>query len=199
VVALKSRRLFAAVVLAVLAALVLALPAISVTRTQDTTTSEPRNTEETTGETTSVPPDEDPNAPCPQDETPLASLRARLTGAEEVPGPGDPNASGRATVAVFSGAVDYRLRFEGIGEEPAPADEPATAAHIHVGERGEAGPVLVPLFNTPVENHSSGCVKVPRAVSRLLSENPPSLFYVNVHHSEEFPEGAIRGQLRERR
>jgi hypothetical protein len=182
--ALKSRRLLAAVVLAILAALLLAFPASSQSD-REATSSEPANTEGTGSEATSVAPAQDNG-----DETPLASLRARLTGEAEVPGPGDPNGSGRATVAVFSEEVCYRLRFE-LGTPP------ATAAHIHVGLPDEAGPIFVLLFNEPEENGSSGCVEVTRAASLFLSEHP-GRFYVNVHNNE-FPDGAIRGQLRERR
>jgi hypothetical protein len=187
---LKSRRLFAAVVLAVLAALVLALPAISVPRAQDTTNSEPTNTEETTGETTSGPP---AGNACPEDETPRATLTARLTGEKEVPGPGDPDGSGRATVELFSGGVCYELEFEDV--------EGANAAHIHLGLRDEAGPVIVTLFDeesAPTDGSSSGFLEIPSEIPRALSlelREHPGRYYVNVH-SEKYPDGAIRGQLR---
>jgi hypothetical protein len=186
---LKSRRLFAAVVLAVLAALVLALPAISVPRAQDTTNGEPTNTEETTGETTSGPSTGDP---CP-DETPRATLTARLTGEKEVPGPGDPDGSGHATVELLSGGVCYKLEFEEV--------EGANAAHIHLGLRDEAGPVIVTLFEEPTEGSSSGFLEIPGEIPRALSlelREHPGRYYVNVH-SPGYPLGAIRGQLREQR
>jgi hypothetical protein len=175
---LKLRRLLIALILAVLAALALVLPASSVTLAQEQ-------------EDTCPPPD----------ESPLTSLRAHLTGAEVGPEPaGDPDASGRATVEVFSGTVSYNLRYEGIGEPPG-ANEPATAAHIHFGDPGEDGPVVVTLFGLPDEQAAvaslrSICVDVPPVVSVLLNADPRD-FYVDVH-SEDFPEGAIRGQLRER-
>jgi hypothetical protein len=174
---LKPRRLLAALVLAVLAALALALPASS-----------------------AAPAQEEQDTCPPPDEVPLTSLRARLTGAEVVPAPGDPDARGRATVDVFSGKVSYSLRFEGIGEPPG-ANEPATAAHIHFGDPGRSGPVVITLFGLPdeqaaVASLSSICVDVPPVVSLLLDADPGA-FYVDVH-SESFPDGAIRGQLRER-
>ncbi|MDP8951076.1 MAG: CHRD domain-containing protein, partial [Actinomycetota bacterium] len=69
---------------------------------------------------------------------------------------------------------------------------PATAAHIHLGFRGEAGPIVAEL-EAPTDGSSKGCVAVPRALSLGLKEHP-SRYYVEVHN-EPFPAGAIRGQL----
>src|SRR5215217_102283 len=44
-----------------------------------------------------------------------------------------------------------------------------------------------------IHEHTGGCVEVPRALSLELLEHPPR-FYVNVTN-EQYPEGAIRGQL----
>ncbi len=145
---MKSRRSLAALILAMLAALVLALPA---------------------------------NA-----AQPFATLEATLAGEQEVPGPGDPDGSGHGVVNVYRASVCYGLEVEVTNIEP------ATAAHIHVGFRDEAGPVVVTL-NPPTDGSSGGCVDIPRALSRGLREHP-ARYYVNVHN-EEFPAGAIRGQL----
>jgi hypothetical protein len=146
---MKSRRLFAAVLLAVLAALVFALPASG---------------------------------------APLAHLETVMTGEKEVPGPGDPNGIGKADVKVSRTEVCYTLTFKRI--------KPATAAHIHIGRKGEAGPVVVPLFerpNNPVERRISGCVDIDSSLSEALREHP-GRYYVNVHN-KKYPDGAIRGQL----
>jgi hypothetical protein len=87
-------------------------------------------------------------------------------------------------VEVFPAKVCYTLKVENI--------EPATAAHIHLGLRGEAGPVVAPL-EPPTDGSSSACTQIPRALSLELREHPRR-YYVNVHN-EEFPDGAIRGQL----
>ncbi len=145
---MKSRRLLAALVLAMLAAFVLALPASA-------------------------------------GGTPLATLEANLTGEKEVPGPGDPDGRGHAVVEVFRTEVCYTLEVRRIA--------PATAAHIHLGFRDEAGPVVVTL-DPPTDGSSSGCALIPRALSKGLREHP-ARYYVNVHN-EESPAGAIRGQLR---
>jgi hypothetical protein len=142
---MNSRRLFAAVVLAMLVVLVLTLPASA---------------------------------------APLATLEANMTGEQEVPGPGDPNGRGDAVIKVFRARVCYTLEVKQIA--------PATAAHIHVGFRGEAGPIVVPL-NPPTDGSSSACVEIPRALSLELREHP-ARYYVNVHNNP-FPDGAIRGQL----
>jgi hypothetical protein len=44
-----------------------------------------------------------------------------------------------------------------------------------------------------IHEHTGGCVEVPRALSLALLEHP-ARFYVNVTN-EQYPEGAIRGQL----
>jgi hypothetical protein len=114
----------------------------------------------------------------------LATLKASLTGEKEVPGPGDPDGSGTAVVKVFRAKVCYTLEVARI--------EPATAAHIHLGFRDEAGPVVAPL-EPPTDGSSSACTQIPRALSLELREHP-GRYYVNVHN-EPFPDGAVRGQL----
>ncbi len=121
------------------------------------------------------------------DNPPVTVLQTELSGEAEVPGPGDPDGSGSATIIVIPpDTVCYVLTAEGI--------EPATAAHIHVGGPDEAGPVVVPLEPPPTYGASGGCTQVddPELVSNL-QENPDD-YYVNVHN-EEYPAGAIRGQL----
>ena len=66
-------------------------------------------------------------------------------------------------------------------------------AHIHSGRRGVAGPPVVTLQRAG-PNRFDSCTRVSRALARDLGANPRA-FYVNVH-SQAFPDGAIRGQLR---
>lgn len=114
-----------------------------------------------------------------------AGLEATLTGAEEVPGPGDPTASGSfaGTFSVGHRTICYELTYQGTT---------ATAAHIHRGTAGEAGPVVVPL-EPPADGSVRACTEAPRSLVREIVVDPSS-FYVNVH-SAEFPMGAARGQL----
>jgi len=115
-------------------------------------------------------------------------LTTQLSGAAEVPGPGDPDGSGMATIRLRpeQREVCFDLTVSNIG--------PATAAHIHEGAKGVAGPVVVPLDPAPAGGSSSGCVSdVDTALIRNILQNSQQ-YYVNVHN-EEFPDGAIRGQL----
>ena len=122
------------------------------------------------------------------DSPPVTVLRAELTGEEEVPGPGDPDRSGSATIIVIpsTNTICYVLTAENIA--------PATAAHIHVGKRGEAGDVVVPL-EPPTYGASGGCTQADPELVSNIQENPEN-YYVNVHN-EPYPAGAIRGQLSE--
>lgn len=117
---------------------------------------------------------------------PALQLSAELTGAAEVPGPGDPDGSGTATVALdlVRSSVCYTLQVANIA--------PATAAHIHQGLMGQAGDHLV-MLEAPTSGSSSGCATVDPNLIRAMMSNPAA-FYVNVHNAD-YPAGAIRGQL----
>jgi hypothetical protein len=115
-------------------------------------------------------------------------LRATLTGAAEVPTAGDPDATGTATVNIDAskGEVCYEVAVQKI-------DRP-TGLHIHEGEAGKAGDVVVPLTTpTASDTTTTGCANADAALIGRLSANPDD-FYVNVH-SQTYPQGAARGQL----
>jgi hypothetical protein len=111
-----------------------------------------------------------------------------LTGAAEVPGPGDPDGSGTAWLRLNPGQerVCFDISVSGIVL-------PATGAHIHVGTADVAGPVVVGLTPPDESGASSGCVSADRELIIDIIQNPEE-YYVNVH-STEFPAGAVRGQL----
>jgi hypothetical protein len=111
---------------------------------------------------------------------------ATLTGAAEVPGPGDPDGSGSVALTLNpgQGEVCFELTVSGIA--------PATAAHIHEAPAGVPGPVVVPL-TAPTSGSSSGCVSVDREEIIEIILHPEE-YYVNVHNAD-FPAGALRGQL----
>jgi hypothetical protein len=113
-------------------------------------------------------------------------VTASLTGAQEVPGPGDSDGSGTAEITVVDATdnVCYDLRVRNIA--------PATAAHIHRGVMGVAGPPVVTL-EAPSDGGAEGCVSAPGGLADEIEANPAG-FYVNVHNAE-FPNGAVRGQL----
>ncbi|GAA3867773.1 CHRD domain-containing protein [Saccharothrix violaceirubra] len=110
---------------------------------------------------------------------------ANLSGPNEVPGPGDPDGVGYAKVVVHRDQVCVALLVRRV-------DAP-TAAHIHRGRIGQAGPVEVTL-PAPTSGSVSGCVDVDRDLAQELRRNP-GRFYVNVHNAA-YPNGAVRGQLR---
>ncbi len=125
-----------------------------------------------------------------------APLKANLKGKDEVPGPGAQKGKGDASIKskTRKRKVCYELGWRNIG---APS-----AAHIHKGAKGAAGPIKVPLFTTPqVGTSKSGCVKKDATGKRLQKKllkklkRKPEKFYVNVHNAA-FPAGAIRGQLK---
>lgn len=114
-------------------------------------------------------------------------LTATLTGAAEVPGPGDSDGAGTAKITANLGQrrVCYELTVTNIA--------PATAAHIHLGAAGVAGGVVVGL-SAPTGGSSQGCVEnLNRDLIKALIQNPQN-YYVNVHNGL-FPSGAVRGQL----
>jgi hypothetical protein len=109
-----------------------------------------------------------------------------LSGAAEVPGPGDTDGYGAFAARVNPGKneVCYTLTVGRI--------DTATAAHIHRGASDVAGPVAVAL-EAPADGSSEGCVTVSNALAMALVKDPQD-YYVNVHNAA-FPAGAVRGQL----
>lgn len=112
-------------------------------------------------------------------------LSASLTS-DAVPGKGATGASGSATVDVSMGQEQlcYTISVAGL--------QGATAAHIHLGAEGSAGPAVVTL-GTPSSGSAKGCQNVNRALVRDLLEAPGD-YYVDVH-TAQLPKGALRGQL----
>jgi hypothetical protein len=113
-----------------------------------------------------------------------------LTGAEEAPGPGDPDGIGFAVLRLNpgTGQVCFDITVENI-------TLPATGAHIHEAPRGEPGPIVVPLTAPDETGHSSGCVSTDRdEIIEIISH--PEDYYINVHTLPDFGPGAVRAQLR---
>lgn len=113
-------------------------------------------------------------------------LSTTLTGAAEVPGPGDPDGTGTASLTLNhgQGEVCYELTVDKIAA--------ANAAHIHTGAAGKAGPPIATL-TAPTNGTSKGCVALDKDKLKDVMQNPAN-YYVNVHNAE-FPDGAVRGQL----
>ena len=130
---------------------------------------------------------------CPAKPVSLAKgggqvLTTTLTGAAEVPGPGDPDGRGTATIRLNQGqgTVCFYVTVSNI-------TLPATGAHIHVGASNVAGPVVVGLTPPDATGTSAGCVSASRELIAAIRKNPSS-YYVNIH-TTDYPAGAIRGQL----
>jgi hypothetical protein len=121
-----------------------------------------------------------------------ATLYARLDGTQETPAPITTSAAGTGslTVNADTGVVTGSLT---VTVAPATA---ISAAHVHNGDRGIGGPVLIPLTDS-----GNGVWSVP-ANATPLTQAERGLFiagnlYYNVHTAAVggFPSGEIRGQL----
>lgn len=150
------------------------------------------------------------------------NIAVQLTGAEEVP-PTDTGATGTFTLVISMGgtgasdtttggsstggglipaglSVSYKLEVSNIKD--------VTAAHIHLGAKGQNGDVIYPLYNGPQKNgdfsgvlaegpldeaNLSGPFK-GKTFADLVTSVLSGQTYVNVHSAAN-PNGEIRGQL----
>jgi len=115
-----------------------------------------------------------------------------LSGSQEVHAPGkrvgDPHGNATAVLGLGADSVSYTFRWIGISP---------TLGHIHQGAAGANGPVVVPLFMSPVPANVfalAGTVTGvdPGLVAKIRAQ--PADFYLNLH-TAAFPDGALRGQL----
>jgi hypothetical protein len=116
----------------------------------------------------------------------VKKLSAKLTAAREVPKPkGVPaTATGTFTGTLRGKKLTFRLTFAHLTGK-------ATAAHIHKGRAGKAGPVLVPLCG-PCK---SPVVKTVTVTSDQRDAIEHGATYVNVHTAKN-KGGEIRGQIK---
>ena len=120
---------------------------------------------------------------------------APLDTAQEVPGcpPAGNEARGLAIFHVVdeaAGTVEFKIVANNL-----PGN--IVAAHIHIGPRGVAGPIVQPTPPTPGEENgvvAEGTFTNPTLVAAIQAN--PQAYYVNVHTNLCGP-GAIRGQLGE--
>jgi hypothetical protein len=112
------------------------------------------------------------------------TLTASLSGDQEVPRVLT-GALGASTMSLDSPSREVRgsIVLDGMT---------ANAAHIHIGDAGVNGPIIVPLVET-----APGTWSVP--AGSMLTESQAAAFaagglYVNAH-STAFPNGQVRGQL----
>jgi CHRD domain len=110
---------------------------------------------------------------------------AKLNIAQEVPKEtgAASNAGGAFTATLSGSTLKGKLSFGHL-------TGPATAAHIHMGAKGKAGPVIVALCG-PCKSGAHGSAKVSPAVIKTIEGGGA---YVNVHTTKN-PNGEIRGQV----
>jgi hypothetical protein len=132
-------------------------------------------------------------------EFPNGAIRGQLgfgafavtTGAQVVPGPGDPDGFGMAVFrccsripAHFGIFMSYHALVQNIS--------PPNASHVHRGAPGASGPVVIPMANSYSDDTAAAAVDIT-GVLDAFTTNATDLYF-DVHNSE-FGEGAIRGQL----
>jgi hypothetical protein len=112
---------------------------------------------------------------------------AELTGTQVAPTPGDPTGTGMARMIFYpqKNKICYRVTVSGI--------QTATKAHLHMGDAGEEGG-MVKLNLLPPRNSARECVRGlgDRFIKKISRDS--SSYYVDVHNNE-YPDGALRGQL----
>ena len=127
------------------------------------------------------------------------SFSAELTGGDEVP-PVDTNATGIANFQNNVQTVNYQLSVNDLAN--------VTQAHIHRGEEGENGKIVVTLYNSTMPtgpksgllsqgNITAANLQGPlagRPLTDLISIMENGTAYANVH-TKDFPLGEIRGQI----
>lgn len=114
------------------------------------------------------------------------TFNAKLNAKQEVPAPTGvkKQAAGTFTAQLTGTKLRWTLTFRKLSG-------PAAAAHIHMGARGVAGDVIVPLCG-PCKNGAKGTATVTQATIDALKGGTA---YVNVH-TETNAAGEIRGQIK---
>ena len=112
-------------------------------------------------------------------------FRASLNRGAEVPNPKSVSvlASGTFTATLSGSKLSWKLTFKRLTGN-------ATAAHIHLGKKGKAGAVIVPLCG-PCKSGVTGAAVVSKSI---VNEMKAGDAYVNVHTIKN-PAGEIRGQI----
>ena len=115
-----------------------------------------------------------------RDEVREVTLRARLSGAEEVGAAGDPDGKGRVEVGLRGTLICWNFTATGL--------DAVVAQHIHKAPAGSGGPVVVDF-----DGNARGCRDITEALAADIVANPAN-YYGNMH-TTAFTAGAIRGQL----
>ena len=122
-----------------------------------------------------------------------------LTGMEEVP-PVNTNSTGIALFELVKNNINFKVNVTNLDH--------INAAHIHLGEFGQNGDIIFTLFKpaTPIDVQNGTLVegKVTavdlqgplkgKTVNDLVQLINNTKTYVNIH-TEQYPNGEIRGQI----
>lgn len=122
-----------------------------------------------------------------------------LTGMEEVP-PVNTNSTGIALFDLLDNHINFKVNVTML--------ENIKSAHIHVGEFGQNGEIIVSLLNSssPINIHNGTLVKGQLTATDLVGSlkgktinDLGKLFnntktYLNIH-TKQYPNGEIRGQI----
>jgi CHRD domain len=102
---------------------------------------------------------------------------------------GDPDGQGKAFVdiTVATTTVCFRVVVRNI-------ELPTTDGHIHDGDPGINGPVVVRMAGPDATGTSRGCTTGWDPVLLQDIIDNPGGYYVNIHNAP-YPSGAIRGQM----
>jgi hypothetical protein len=125
---------------------------------------------------------------------------ASLSGAQEVP-PVKTDASGDLKLTIYQKSLSFELSVSGLMN--------ANGAHIHKGKKGENGPPIAGLFGGPAREGAvngilaEGTITEESLLGELQGKKIADLVrllksgnaYVNIH-TETFPDGEIRGQIK---
>ncbi len=118
----------------------------------------------------------------------ITRFTVTMTGADERPGPGDPDGSGTAAITINRGLGEVCWEIE-----VADITLPSIGAHIHIAPVTDPGPIVVHLTAPDATGTSAGCTTVDPALAKAIAKDPAA-YYVNVH-TTDFPGGALRAQL----
>jgi hypothetical protein len=117
------------------------------------------------------------------------AFKATMNSGQEVPHPKAPaGAAGvftaKSTESGSTVTFHWKLTFHGLSGK-------AMAAHVHLGKKGKAGAVIVPLCG-PCRSGQTGTVKITSSIEDGLEKGAT---YVNVHTAKNAA-GEIRGQIK---
>lgn len=112
------------------------------------------------------------------------NIEISLDGSQEVP-PVTTAAAGSATISVaYDKRVSGTIATSGID---------AKSAHIHTGELGVSGPIIIPFVKT--SENAWAIAEGAMLTDEQLENYKAGNLYINVH-SAAHPAGEIRGQIK---